>query len=98
MVKHILTSGLTALVVMNANLAAEPSQGPKAEIVGADDRPATSGMPLWTTSSRLLKLGEALEFKFRLPPGVTDGGLKIYPRYLEQANPGPAFKPGGDLK
>ncbi|MEI6070220.1 MAG: hypothetical protein WCS31_00390 [Verrucomicrobiae bacterium] len=83
---------------MNANLAAEPSQGPKAEIVGADDRPATSGMPLWTTSSRLLKLGEALEFKFRLPPGVTDGGLKIYPRYLEQANPGPAFKPGGDLK
>ena len=58
----------------------------------------TATVPVWTTSSRLLKLGESLEFKFRLPPGVTNGGLKIYPRYLEQANPGATFKPGGDLK
>jgi len=54
--------------------------------------------PLWITSSRLLKLGESLEFKFRLPPDITSGGLKIYPRYLEQASPDSAFKPGGDLK
>lgn len=57
-----------------------------------------STAPVWTTSSRLLKLGESLEFKFRLSPGVASGGLKIYPRYLEQASPGSAFKPGGDLK
>jgi hypothetical protein len=63
---------------------------------------ANIGVPspasVWTTSSRLLKLGESLEFKFRLPPGVRSGGLKIYPRYLEQASPGAAFKPGGDLR
>ncbi|MDD4891226.1 MAG: hypothetical protein PHU85_14995 [Phycisphaerae bacterium] len=59
---------------------------------------AIAVVPIWTTSSRLLKLGESLEFKFRLPAGAENGGLRIYPQYLEQADPGPAFKPGGDLK
>jgi len=62
------------------------------------DTSVPSTAPVWTTSSRLLKLGESLEFKFRLPPGVTSGGINIYPRYLEQASPGSAFKPGGNLK
>ncbi|MBA4387258.1 MAG: hypothetical protein C0404_04710 [Verrucomicrobia bacterium] len=62
------------------------------------DMSMQSKAPVWTTSIRLLKLGESLEFNFRLPPGVSSGGLKIYPQYLEQANPGTAFKPGGDLK
>ena len=65
--------------------------------VGVDIN-AQSTVPVWTTSSRLLKLGESVAFKFRLPPGVVGGGLKIYPRYLEQASPGAAFQPGGDLK
>jgi hypothetical protein len=67
-------------------------------MIGGVGMSVHSGAPLWTTSSRLLKLGESLEFKFRLPPGVTSGGLKIYPRYLEQASPDSAFKPSGDFK
>lgn len=59
---------------------------------------AHSGLPLWTTSSRLLKLGESLTFRFRIPSGATDGGLKVYPQYLEQAEPGTEFTAGGDLK
>jgi len=51
----------------------------------------------WTTSSRLLKLGEKIEFAFRLPEGSESGELTVYPRYLEQAKPGKAFIPGGDL-
>lgn len=53
---------------------------------------------VWTTSSRLLKCGESLEFKFQLPPGVASGGLRIYSRYLEQANPDSESEPGRDLK
>lgn len=59
--------------------------------------PGNGALPLWTTSSRLLRLGEELTFAFRLPPGAADGGLRIYPRYLEQGEPGSAFRPGGDL-
>ncbi|MEI6168210.1 MAG: hypothetical protein WCS52_13575 [bacterium] len=55
-------------------------------------------VPVWTTTSRLVKTGESLEFKFWLPPGIESGGLRIYPQYLEQGEPGLAFKPGGDLK
>ena len=54
-------------------------------------------MPQWTTSSRLLKLGERIEFRFFLPPGIRPGGLSIFPQYLERANPGEAFVAGGDL-
>ena len=61
------------------------------------DKVGNGVLALWITSSRLLKLGESIEFNFRLPPGVTNGGLRIYPHYLERANPGPAFTPGGDL-
>ncbi|MFV2068056.1 MAG: hypothetical protein ACC645_13870 [Pirellulales bacterium] len=38
-----------------------------------------------------------MDFRFRIPPGATDDGLRIYPQYLEQANPGKEFKAGGDL-
>ena len=54
-------------------------------------------MPQWTTSSRLLKLGESIEFEFFLPPGIEPQGLSIFPRYLERADPGKAFVAGGDL-
>lgn len=55
-------------------------------------------LPLWTTSSRLLKLGESLDFRFHLPSGTMSSDLKIYPGYLEAAVPGTAFRAGGDLK
>ena len=54
-------------------------------------------VPQWTTSPRLLKLGESIEFRFFLPPGIRPEGLSIFPRYLERANPGKAFVAGGDL-
>lgn len=58
-----------------------------------DDRFLTS--PQWITSSRLLKLGEVIEFQFYLPSGMESGDLRIYPRYLEQAEPGRAFSASG---
>ena len=54
-------------------------------------------MPQWTTSSRLLKLGEKIEFSFFLPEGMQSGDLTIFPCYLSRANPGKAFVAGGDL-
>ena len=51
----------------------------------------------WTTSSRLLKLGEEITFNFELPICVAAPDLVIYPRYLERANPGKSFVPGGNL-
>lgn len=55
-------------------------------------------LPRWTTSSRLLKLGESLDFRFQLPSGMMSSELTIYPRYLEEADPGTEFRAGGDLK
>lgn len=49
------------------------------------------------TSSRLLRLGEGIEFRCHLPPHLEAGELVVYPRYLEQADPGPAFRAGCDL-
>lgn len=54
-------------------------------------------MAIWTTSSRLLKLGESLDFRFQIPPGAASGEITIYPRYLEQADPGVEFNPDGGL-
>ena len=54
-------------------------------------------MPQWTTGARLLKLGEAIDFRFFLPDGVSASDLTIFPQYLERANPGAAFVAGGDL-
>lgn len=54
-------------------------------------------MTAWTTSCRLLKPGESLECAFRLSPGEVNGGVRIYPRYLEQAAPGAGFAPEGGL-
>jgi hypothetical protein len=54
-------------------------------------------MMKWTTSGRLLKLGEAIEFHFSLPAGTGSGDLTIFPRYLESAYLGDVFVAGGDL-
>ncbi len=53
--------------------------------------------PQWTTSGRLLKLGETISFEFSALPDAKPGKLIIYPRYLESANPGRSFKAGGSL-
>lgn len=53
--------------------------------------------PLWATGSRLLRLGESIAFHLHLPPGIPAGELSVFPRYLELAEPGDAFQPGGDL-
>ena len=58
---------------------------------------ATKAEPQWATSSRLLKLGESIEFQFHLPSGSEAGELAIFPRDLERAQPGACFVPGGDL-
>ncbi|MEI8042820.1 MAG: hypothetical protein WCL11_15520 [Verrucomicrobiota bacterium] len=52
----------------------------------------------WTTTSRLLRLGEEITFTFQLPPGVAAAAdLVVYPQYLERAKPGKSFAAGGDL-
>jgi hypothetical protein len=56
-----------------------------------------STQPQWATGSRLLKRGETIEFHFYLPNGITAGNLTIFPRYLELAQPGNDFEPGGRL-
>jgi hypothetical protein len=57
----------------------------------------TASHPQWKTSSRLLKLGEAIDFDFYLPDGMQAGDLTIFPRYLEIAQPGEKFEAGGGL-
>lgn len=54
--------------------------------------------PQWTTSSRLLKLGEKIEFHFYLPSSAKAEELTIFANYLERAEPGEAFVAGGDLR
>ncbi|MBT6628400.1 MAG: hypothetical protein HOB49_15395, partial [Gemmatimonadetes bacterium] len=51
----------------------------------------------WWTSSRLLRLGESIEFRFHLAAGTSTGPLHVFARYLEQAQPGNAFATGGSL-
>lgn len=53
--------------------------------------------PQLSTSSRLLRLGETITFRFHAPEAIACGDLEIFPRYLEQARPGNAFRAGGDL-
>ena len=55
------------------------------------------GYPQWVTSSRLLRLGEAIDFDFHLPGGAVSCDLVVFERYLERAEPGGAFSAGGDL-
>lgn len=59
--------------------------------------PDLAAQPQCTTSSRLLKLGESIEFEFHLPEGFAPADLVIFPRYLERAHPGDDFVAGGDL-
>lgn len=60
--------------------------------------PMFLGKGQWTTSSRLLKLGEEIELHFYLPESMQAEELTIFPNYLERAEPGDAFVPGGDLR
>ena len=60
--------------------------------------PMFLGKGQWTTSSRLLKLGEEIELHFYLPESMRAEELTIFPNYLERAEPGDAFVPGGDLR
>ena len=53
--------------------------------------------PQWVTSSRLLRLGEAIGFDFFLPRGTDSVDLVVFERYLEMADPGGTFSAGGDL-
>lgn len=50
--------------------------------------------PQLNTSSRLLRLGESIKFRFHAPEAIACGDLEIFPRYLEQARPGNAFRAG----
>ena len=49
----------------------------------------------WETTARLLKLGESITFSFRAP--LRESVLEVFPLYLERADPGDTFRPGGDL-
>lgn len=53
--------------------------------------------PQWVTGSRLLKLGEEIQFEFYLPDGTAASDLAVFPQYLERASPGAEFVAGGDL-
>ena len=55
---------------------------------------AMAATPNIVTGCRLLKLGEAIEFRFSLPAGTVAGDLEVFPRYLERARPGRRFVPG----
>lgn len=61
------------------------------------DKEKHSACPQWTTSSRLLRIGESITFTFHLPTDTSGGSLSVFPRYLEQAKPGKAFRAGGAL-
>lgn len=51
----------------------------------------------WWTGSRLLRLGESIDFRFHLPTDMATGSLHVFGQYLEQAHPGDTFAAGGDL-
>ena len=53
--------------------------------------------PQWITGPRLMRLGESLVLQFYVPAGMEAENVEIFPRYLEQAEPGPAFRPAGGL-
>lgn len=53
--------------------------------------------PQWLTGSRLLRMGESIEFRLFLPAGMPAGVLEVFPDYLRQAAPGTAFCSGGGL-
>jgi len=59
--------------------------------------PRHASQPQWATSSRLLKLGESIDFHVSLPDGIPAEDLSIFPRYLELAQPGDDFEPVGSL-
>ena len=57
--------------------------------------------PQFMTNSRLLKLGESIDFKFYLLLTYVDKKaklLKFFPCFLEKAHPKESFSPTGDLR
>jgi hypothetical protein len=54
--------------------------------------------PHWTTSARLLRPGEAIEFTLWTPDKDAPGELSVFPRYLETAKPGDKFRVDGGLE
>ena len=58
---------------------------------------ALRNLPQLTTSFRLLKLGEAIDFRFFLPAGASSGEFRIFPKFLERAEPGDKFRADGGL-
>ena len=57
-----------------------------------------ASQPQWLTGPRLLRLGEDIEFRFSVPDGGRGHELLVYPRYLEQTEPGATFTAGGSLE
>ncbi len=66
-----------------------------AETMDLSERHRTT--PQWVTSSRLLRLGEAIDFEFFLPDGAVPVDLVVFERYLDRVDPGGAFSADGDL-
>lgn len=85
----ILAASTAAAILLWLAAAAPADTEPKREN-------APSAQPQWTTGSRLLKLGESIEFHFYLPDGSAAQELLVFPRYLEQAEPGDDFVAGGN--
>jgi hypothetical protein len=54
--------------------------------------------PQWTTGSRLLKLGESIQFRFYVPSGTDGGKLEILPHFLENASAADRFDPNDGEK
>ncbi len=83
----ILAVTATVIVLVVDPAAAEPLQIAEHHLTS----------PQWITSSRLLKLGEKIDFHFFVPAGTQTEDLTIFPRYLEGAHPGEEFTADGDL-
>ncbi len=87
---------LTCIVAMAVGISAGPAHPAQARPRERNNMTITS-TPLLTTSARLLKLGESIELRLSGIPGANLTSLRVFPRYLEQAKPGRAFRAGGDL-
>lgn len=80
---------LCTLSSFQLSALAAKSPDPPSEITDA----AFLKQPQWTTSSRLLKLGERIQYRLYLPAGIDPGTLEVFPRFLESATVGDAFDP-----
>lgn len=89
----------TLLVLIGLISACRGGEPAATEFPAIPAIPATfRSQPQWLTGPRLLRMGEPIEFRFFLPVAAAPGSLEIFPRYLEQATPGEAFRPDGGLE